>query len=745
MRRRTLLTSLIVAAALLPLGAVAAPAAPSQAAPSPTPTSATPPSAADDSPTVQVYAGNDGIVKDGADLTLSVVVANPGDAAVGGGRVTVAVTRQPISTTAALASFEQSPGTHASRTLGTAVTAGVSSGATATVAALTVPASSVKLPASTPGVFGLTATVTTIDGSTTGVGTLVVPGTHAATVGVSAVMPITVPSSANGLIPAQTLATDTSTTGVLSKELTVAQRNPTLTLGIDPMILASIRVLGQSAPASAQAWLSDLADLQNPTFPLQYGDADPGLQTQAGLKTPLAPLDFTYAMSGTNHSTPLSVGEPEATQTPTATPTPSPTSGPQLPSLSQLLAWPYSLGGIAWPAPGSVRSADLAAFGRSGMPTTIVSGSNTNASTLAGTPDAALPVSGGTALVTDDAVSAAVVATATASGAGQVGIANAALSAQLALAAQNAQNGGVILVSLGRIWPTNAARVSAAVETLLDTSPFSRNSTVRDALSAPPTAGLKLVDKTNAKSRIDTVGELLDLAGESRSGGSPPATTIASFSTALTSPELLTGDVRARLLTLFSVGWAGASDWAAAADKQISSMNSTMSAVQIVSPGSIRQASHQALIPITVTNKLPYPVDIVLRATPSSARLDVANDTEKAIPAGSSAKVLVPVKAQLSNGTVWLGLQLYSKADVRIGDPEGASIVVHADWEGIGALIFGIVVIGFFGFGVVRTIQRRRRERAAQDSSAAAEGAGGDATGAATGAPSADGGAEGGH
>ena len=136
-------------------------------------------------------------------------------------------------------------------------------------------------------------------------------------------------------------------------------------------------------------------------------------------------------------------------------------------------------------------------------------------------------------------------------------------------------------------------------------------------------------------------------------------------------------------------------------------------AVQISAPESIRQASHQALIPITVTNKLPYAVNVVLRATPSSARLDVASDTEKTIAAGSSAKILVDVKAQLSNGTVWLGLQLFSPTGVRIGDPTGASIEVHADWEGIGALIFGLIVVGFFGFGLVRTVQRRRREKAA--------------------------------
>ncbi|MFC4243962.1 DUF6049 family protein [Gryllotalpicola reticulitermitis] len=719
MRRRTLLTSLIVAATVLPVVTMTAEAQPSHAAqrttiasPASAATSAAPTAAAT-SPTVQVYAAGDGIVSEGSDLALSIVITNPSDAAVAGGKVTAAVTDRPIATTAALSDFEESPKTAATRTLGSDETAGIAAGATAVVGTITVPKASVRLPASTPGVFGLTATVTTTSGSIiTGVGTLVVAGTHPATVGVAAVMPITTPPSTNGLISAQDLASDTGPNGVLSKELEVARRNPGLTLGIDPMILASVRVLGQAAPASAQAWLLALDELPNPTFPLQYGDADPGLQIQTGLAKPLGPLDFTYAMSASNLATPPTIGEPDgASPAQAATPTPSPTSGPQLLSLAALTAWPYSLGGIAWPAPSSVRAADLAAFSRAGLPTTIVSGGNTNAASLAGTPDAALSVNGGTALVTDDAVSSAMIAVATASGAAASGIANAQLNAQLALAAQNAQNGGVIMVSLGRIWPTDTTRTSSAIAAALD-SRFSRESTVRDALTAPPTAGLKLVDKTNPAERVKTAGALLDLAGETRAGGAEPPTSIAAFSTALTTPVLLTGDIRARVLDLLSVGWGDSSDWAAAASKQIASMNSTLSAVQIASPGSIRQASHQALIPITVINKLAQPVDVVLRATPSSARLDVASDTEKTIPAGSSTKVLVPVKAQLSNGTVWLSLQLYSTAGVRIGDPEGASIVVHADWEGIGALIFGLVVLAFFGFGLVRTIQRRRRERA---------------------------------
>jgi len=681
--------------------------------------------AAQATPSVSVYAGSDGTVAIGDDLAVTVVVSNPGDAALATGTVSVAVSSRPLATVAALTAFQKSPHTVAQRSLGSAATTSVASGGTTAVATVTVPAASVGLSASHPGVYGLTATVTTPDGTLPiGTGTLVVAGTHPATVGVAAVMPLTVPPRADGLIPAQELATYTAPGGLLTKELDVASGNAGLTLGIDPMILTSIRVLGTSAPASAASWLSTLEHLPNHTFPLQYGDADPSLQTQAGLAKPLQPTDFTYAMSPADHTTPLQVGETsQPTSTPTtdtATPSPTPTTGTPLPSVADLTAWPYDLGGIAWPSAGAVKASDLEAFSRSGLTTTIVSGSNTTASTLTATPDAVLPVSGGTALVTDDAVGAAMDAVATAGSALDGAVANAALNAQLALAAENAQNGGVIVVSTGRIWPTDASLTTSAIAEVLG-SRFVHESTLRLALTAPPTPGLKLVDKTNPAARLSGVGRLLDLAGEPRTGGVSDGDSIAAFSSALQTPALLTGDVRARLLGLMSAGWAGSPDWSTAVTKQLDSMASTLSAVQISAPESIRQASHQALIPITVTNELSYPVDIVLRATPSSARLDVTSDTEKTLAARSSVKILIDVKAQLSNGTVWLGLQLFSPTGVRIGDPTGASIDVHADWEGIGALILGILVVGFFGFGLVRTAQRRRREKAARDASGASD------------------------
>ncbi|WP_286345621.1 hypothetical protein [Frondihabitans sucicola] len=60
-------------------------------------------------------------------------------------------------------------------------------------------------------------------------------------------VPLTVPESTSGLISSDALASYTSENGLLTQELQ-AVRGKNVAIGIDPMILASIRILGNVAP-----------------------------------------------------------------------------------------------------------------------------------------------------------------------------------------------------------------------------------------------------------------------------------------------------------------------------------------------------------------------------------------------------------------------------------------------------------------------------------------------------------------
>ena len=95
------------------------------------------------------------------------------------------------------------------------------------------------------------------------------------------VVALTVPERTTGFIDRDLLANYTSEFGLLTRALDQVIDRPVV-LGIDPSIIASIRVLGNTAPASAVAWLERLDAATNETFPLAWADADLTLGLQAG-------------------------------------------------------------------------------------------------------------------------------------------------------------------------------------------------------------------------------------------------------------------------------------------------------------------------------------------------------------------------------------------------------------------------------------------------------------------------------
>lgn len=692
--------ALAAAVAVLLGGLTAAPAAAAPPAASNTP-----------SATVSMYAGNAGTETPGESVTITVAIDNTSGKTISPGTATVSITDKPLTGRAALDAWLK-PGDDdvTTRVIATKATSAVLIGASSRVATFTVPAAAVGLSGGA-AVYGLKATVKDAAGDVgSGYSTLAYSApSDGQQVGLAVAMPITVPPILTGLISSTDLATYTAPDGLLTRQLQLARDHPSIAIAIDPMIIASIRVLGTSAPQSARTWLENLSLLGNDSFPLQYGDADVASELQAGVSPLMAPISFDYALDPRNFPAPITVGEtPEPTPTPTTnpfvTPTPTQTAEPtNVPTTEQLLSWPYTYSGIAWPATKSLRSADIEALSDQKYPSAIVSSSNTNAGSLPTTPNAPMPVKGGTALVSDDGISSALDEVVSAATVDEQNVALSSVSAQLAEVSEQGTSGTVVLAGLGRSWPTNVNEASRALDSL-DSLPWVNSSSLRDALKAPVTAGLKLTDATQGPARAATVNSLIGPGGISSQ--------LDAFSTVLSDPTLLTAQTRNQLLSLLAVGWTRPDqDWPSAVAVFAKQASATLGSVKIESTGKVTVASTQSLIPVTVTNSYTQPVNIVLRATPSNGRLEIDSDTDKTIPASASAKVLVPVKAKLGNGSVTLGLQLYSPTGIPIGLGTTASVDVHADWEGLGALVLGIAVVLFFGFGLVRSIVRRRTAR----------------------------------
>jgi Family of unknown function (DUF6049) len=188
----------------------------------------------------------------------------------------------------------------------------------------------------------------------------------------------------------------------------------------------------------------------------------------------------------------------------------------------------------------------------------------------------------------------------------------------------------------------------------------------------------------------------------------------------------MTGQSRAQLLTLLAVSWTGPrNDWPSAVSNSITASLKTLGSVKILPTENVNLVSAQGSIPFTVSNGLPHDAaTVVLSASPSNSRLEIDEDATKRIQPDSRATVLVPVKAKLGNGQVIVTLQLMSPTGVKIGMPTAVTVDVHADWEGIGALIVGILLVLLFGFGIVRNVLRRRRENSSDGSSNGSDGGG---------------------
>ena len=257
---------------------------------------------------------------------------------------------------------------------------------------------------------------------------------------VAVAMTITAPVGTTGLLNADELTQLTRPGGLLTRQLDgVVGRE--VAVGIDPMIIASIRLLGTSAPESAVSWLEQLATLDNETFPLAWADADLAAQAQAGVTELLGPTSLDYAIDPANFSGETVAPTPTptattATQAPdarpsstgssvhstdAATPARPPPSEPEaptvsptavmpttLPSLADLLSWPYTATNVAWPAAGSVAASDPAVFAANGLTTTIVSSSElTDAGTATPRAAAVAGAADGKVALADDRLSAA--------------------------------------------------------------------------------------------------------------------------------------------------------------------------------------------------------------------------------------------------------------------------------------------------------------------------------------------------
>ena len=520
------------------------------------------------------------------------------------------------------------------------------------------------------------------------------------------IVPIVVPAGSTGLVTAEQLAEYTSASGILSRQLDSAIDRP-VTLAIDPMILASIRVLGSSAPTSATAWLSRLENASNESFLLSYADSDVTLGTQAGWPGVLGPESFDFAIDPANFG-PAATSTPTATPTtPTPTPTPTEVPVPSLPTTADLLAWDSDFPATVWPRSGTAADADIASFTSSYFERVILSSSNVTV------PDGAGPsttVGGLPAIITDDTVSSRLSAVANTSTIDVLQSTLPGVESAAVAAAQSQSGTGSVVASFDRAVPRPGTNAGSTIM-LLQSSSTVTLVPLSAALDGREQAEATLVPGAQGEQRLSEAGRLL-LA----------ETSDARFATIVEDPTTITAPRRLALLGLLSIGWIGnEGTWSTAVQRQLDSSDDLRSSVGIVTTSPFTLLADNGTLPIPVSNQLDQPVTVYLTVRPLTGKLAVSDSrVEVKIEPNAQARAQVPVQA-ISNGSVQVVMTLTSGSSTSIGQPAVTEINVQAGWETPIVLAIGAVVVLVFAGGLVRNIVRRRRPAHADSTADPAE------------------------
>lgn len=462
------------------------------------------------------------------------------------------------------------------------------------------------------------------------------------------IAPVTAPPTLTGVLDSAELAELTTPGGLLAVQLGQFGGRE-VTLGIDPMLLASIRALGSAAPEVSISWLTRLAEAPNETFALQWADANPVASLHAAgevLDAPRLQIDpALFAPEGTD-TIEVVPGDPVL---------------PPLPDYDVLTAWAHSHESLAWPADHTMAESDLDGLERHGIRTVIVNSASVPA-TRVKSPHVAFGAVDG--VVSNDIVSSLLRATIAAPTDEAWALSFAGLTSALEQLSDEGHT--VLAATLGRIDANSPLRMSQTLDALhaldwVDLAPLSA------VLEEPPVSS-DFVGTPVDDERSRTI-EALHRAEES----------VITFSSIIDNPLPLLETRRARLLALLSTGWA-ANDvvWQSGADQYLEESEGIVGAVTIQDSSTINLLAANGPFPVTVRNDLAHAVTVYITVRPDRPILNITDSrVELSIPANTQAKALVPVTV-VANGHLGTTVTLASADRTFVSAPTRVELNVQA-------------------------------------------------------------------
>ena len=191
----------------------------------------------------------------------------------------------------------------------------------------------------------------------------------------------------------------------------------------------------------------------------------------------------------------------------------------------------------------------------------------------------------------------------------------------------------------------------------------------------------------------------------------------------LADPLLITAPRRLELLALLSVSWLPNPDgWAASSATFLGRSGELLSSVRITHGSDLLLLSRSTEVRVAVSNALPYPVTVRVSITPQRPLIRVIeNAVLLEIEPDATKTAFIPVEA-IANGVVTIQVDITSPTGVPV-DSGFVRARLQAEWETVGTVVVLAIIVLVFGFGIARTIVKRRRAKsaAAQESAARAE------------------------
>ncbi|KAB1662967.1 DUF6049 family protein [Pseudoclavibacter sp. CFCC 13611] len=164
--------------------------------------------------------------------------------------------------------------------------------------------------------------------------------------------------------------------------------------------------------------------------------------------------------------------------------------------------------------------------------------------------------------------------------------------------------------------------------------------------------------------------------------------------------------------SLCGAGWTRNDTWRQAVTAQAAESAAQLDAVAITSTTNLTLVSGSSQIPVAVRNDTGQPVTVQVHISPSTGRVTTKSPVSLTIDPHSAATAQVPVRA-IANGSVVLNIGITNDHGDPIGETVSRPMDVQAQWEGIGLGIVGAAVTLLFGFGLVRSLIRRRHRLSA--------------------------------